>query len=110
VPRGFVWAAYVDDNGNQWALQVDADYAEDPDRGWFTEGAAQLPPFPRRWKPRYVEGIDESGRIQTARVGHVGAALWAGTVLAFVFETSNPDQNLAVADVIRKVQEKRRGP
>lgn len=105
MPRGFVWAIYVTDAGLSYATRVDANYAQDPDRGWFTEGVLGLPLLPGSFRKRHVRGIDESGRIQTAVVAHLGAALWSGTIHAFVFETTDPDASLAVADVFEYVQE-----
>lgn len=98
MARGFVWAVYVDDTGNQWALRVDQDYAEDPDRGWFQDGVDQLAPLPRSYRPRYVVGIDESGRTQRAIAGNLSAAIWAGTVGLFVFRTTDGFE--AAADII----------
>ena len=108
MPRGFVWAVYVDDDGGQWGLLVDADYVQDADRGWITDGAETLFPMPRQWLPRKVIGIDELGRTQYAIAGSLAAAIWTGLVPTFVF-TAN-DGISRVADITGRLQERRRLP
>lgn len=108
MPRGFVWAAYVDDNGALWATQVDADYANDPDRGWFTDGVDALPVLPRGWRARRVFGLDAEGRRLFAVAAHVGAAIWAGTATAFVFRDTLGQEQLAT--IIGRLGEKRIEP
>ena len=89
MARGFTWCIYVDDLGAQWALQVDSDYAADPDRGWFVMTTESLPPFPRGWRPRRVRGVDETGRIVHAVAGSLAAAIWSGLVSTFIFNAND---------------------
>jgi hypothetical protein len=89
MPRGFVRAIYVDDDGTSWSLRVDADEFEELSRGWTATGLPVPPPVPRGWLPRRVVGLDSRGSQQTARVGHVGADLWTGAALTFVLMLSD---------------------
>lgn len=106
MPRGFTVSEYVDDFGTPWRLLVDADYALQSDRGWVTGAVPGMPPLPRLWRPRYVVGIDETGRRCTAVVASLDAPLWTGGASTF-FMNGN-DGALYIASVIRRVGEKRR--
>lgn len=105
MPRGFLSAIYVDDLGIQWRLRVDADEVEELGRGWQTDGAGELAPFPRGWLPRRVVGIDESGRQQEARIGNVEAPLWTGEEVVFSLIAS--DGSGITAAVVARQGEKR---
>lgn len=105
--RGFVTAIYVTDAGDLFALQVDADAAEDAARGWELAGEAPPPPAPRGFLPRRVVGIDETGRQQSTRVGTTSAALWNGTVTSWSVEGS--DGQLHTATVTTYQQERQIG-
>lgn len=104
--RGYLASEYLDDGGTPWKLLVDADYAQDPARGWTTGAIPGLPPFPRLWIPRRVVGIDETGRRVETRVASVDAPLWTGEVLSFWVHAS--DGGLYNATVIRKIRERHR--
>jgi hypothetical protein len=106
VPRGYLVSEYVDDNGTPWRLLVDADYALDPARGWVTGAVEGMPPLPRMWFPRYVVGVDESGRYCRTRVGSVDAPLWTGAATTFVVNAT--DETPHTATVIKRVGERRR--
>lgn len=106
--RGFVRAIYIDDDGNEWQLLVDADSAEDAARGWVTLGSESRAYLPRAFLPRRVVGIDESGRQQDTRVGTTSCALWTGTVSSFTVEAT--DGTLATAEVTSRQQERQVGP
>lgn len=108
MARGFQWGIYVDDLGGQWRLRVDRDYLADADRGWIPADDLSLPPLPRMWRPRFVIGIDESGRQQRATAASLAAAVWIGLVPVFTFETTGQEQTLAVADIIGRFAEVRR--
>lgn len=102
--RGFTWAGYVDDDGQLWALQVDRDSVADPSRGWLDLTAAPIAPLPRTWVPRYVVGLDDTGRTQRTRIGNVAAPLWTGEALAWEVEAS--DGTRVLATVIARVAER----
>lgn len=85
MSRGFVVCQYLDDLGTPWRLQVDADYAEDPIRGWVPALTPGLYPLPRRWEPRQVYGIADDGRLVFARCGTTTCDLWTGVALDFNF-------------------------
>lgn len=106
MPRGFTVSEYLDDDGVPWRLEVDADYALDPDRGWVSGLTPGLPPLPREWRPRYVIGVDASGRRQRTRVATTTARLWTGAAQSFFF-TQNNGIN-AQATVIARRGESRR--
>src|SRR5262245_52725571 len=107
MPRGFVWAMYIDDKGGVWVKRVDRDYAMDPARGWSTEGLAGLPPLPHFWRARRVLGIDSNGQTQHAVVGTQIAPLWTGSATTFTFETTS--QGFDTATVMAHIGERRRG-
>lgn len=97
---------YIDDFGGRWRLAVDADYVADPARGWGYGPWLAQAPYPRTWTPRYVVGVDETGRTHTTRVAHLGAPLWTGETTGFYVVAS--DQQYYIANVIEKVGERRR--
>lgn len=101
--RGFVWAYYVSDDGNTYALKVDADYAPMPERGWVFPAAMGTPVYPRGWLPRKVVGLDESGHPREAVVASVGADLWTRVALTFHFYAT--DETLHTANVTRYLTE-----
>jgi hypothetical protein len=103
VPRGFSWAGYQTDDGNVWALRVDADYFEAPERGWFAVDPKSVPQFPRGWRARTAIGLDELGNTQRAVVASVDAPLWTGAVGQFVIEGT--DEAPHVCTVIGRHQE-----
>lgn len=105
MPRGFVSAVYVDDDGTSWRLRVDADEAQEISRGWSTDGAAALAPLPRGWLPRRVVALDSSGKQQQARIGTVEADLWTGAADSFVLMLS--DGTTDTATVVARQQELR---
>ena len=88
MARGFTWADYRDDDGNEWALQVDSDYVSHPERGWTLAGDTGLVPLPRQWRARRVVGLDSSGREQFAVVASLEAGLWTGAVAEFTIRDS----------------------
>lgn len=91
VARGFVWAVYISDNPiRRYARLVDADFVEDPTRGWTTLGVADLVPFPQQSRPRRVFGTSAAtGRKGSAVVGSTSADLWTGVVNFFIGETND---------------------
>jgi hypothetical protein len=97
MPRGFVWGTYVDDLDRAWAMRVDADYADQVERGWEVPPPDGALPFPRGWKPRMVFGVDELGNVRHARVARLDADLWTGGAGAFFFEAT--DQSVLLATV-----------
>lgn len=88
MARGFTWADYIDDDGNEWALAVDSDYVSHPERGWTLAGDTGLVPLPRSWRPRRVIGLDSLGSQQSALVASLGAALWTGEAQSFTIRDS----------------------
>lgn len=106
MPRGFEICQYWDDEGTPWRLKVDADFARDSDRGWTIGTYPGLYELPRGWQPRAVMGIDESGRVQWAKIGRLDARLWTGAATRFL-GTDNAGQ-LYIAEVIRHMGEVRR--
>lgn len=96
--RGFGRYVYVADDGTQWALSVDRDSAADPNRGWVPISEIDLPAAPRGLLPRRVVGVDDSGRQQTTRVAHTGAALWDGSATTWSVEAS--DGTIVTATVV----------
>lgn len=103
--RGFEWAIYTDDLDVRWLMKVDADYYADPDRGWSapTEGDTLL--WPQGWRPREVEGLEDTGQSQRTRIGSLTAPLWTRTAVSFAVNTS--DSGVVAASVIRYFAEKR---
>ena len=89
MPRGFVYRTYVADDGVPFQLQVDADHAADPNRGWgATIPGADL--LPRRFRPREVFGVSPtSGREASTRVGTTTCALWTGAATTFTVEATD---------------------
>jgi len=86
--RGFEWAIYLDDNGNRWLMRVDADYYADPDRGWSARTSEDVLIWPQGWRPREVEGVEDTGMLQRTRVGSPDAPLWTREVTSFVVNAS----------------------
>jgi hypothetical protein len=89
MTRGFVWGYYHSDDGNTYALQVDADYAGMSERGWVTPAASGTIVFPRGWTPRRVIGLDDRGKLQVAVVASVTADLWTGAATTFTINGSD---------------------
>jgi hypothetical protein len=104
MTRGRVWAYYESDDGNVYALQVDADYADELARGWAWPAAAGTPPYPRGWRARFVAGVDENGAIRHATVASVDADLWTG--LATTFVIAGTDGADHICTVFETVQER----
>lgn len=103
--RGFEWAIYTDDDFNRWLMKVDADYYADADRGWSSRTSEDVLIWPQGWRPRMVVGVEDTGQLQEARVGHPEAPLWTRAVTSFVVHAS---AELPVsAAVIRYLSEKR---
>lgn len=98
MPRGRVWAYYESDDGNVYALQVDADYVDDLGRGWAWPAAPGTSPYPRGWRPRAVVGVDDLGGRRVAVVASVTADLWTGTAAQFTI--SGTDQLDHVCTVV----------
>jgi hypothetical protein len=106
MPRGFVWAVYIDDEAQPWAKRVDADYVDEFVRGWDVAGVAGLPPLPHLWRARYVIGVDSEGRTQRAIVASELAPLWTGVATTFVVEAT--DRSLVTCEVVAQMHELRR--
>lgn len=87
--RGRVWAIYLTDDLGEYALEVDADYAADPARGFDVPAPSTLVPLPRGWLPRKVIGIEPSGATHAAVVGSPTAPLWSGLVTHFNIEATD---------------------
>lgn len=87
--RGFKWAVYDSDDGNQYALRVDADYFGMPERGWTLEAPAGMPPYPRGWFPRKAVGLDSDGHPRKAIVASVSAPLWTRSATTFTVNASD---------------------
>jgi hypothetical protein len=104
--RGRTWGAYVDDRGGVWALRIDADLALQEQRGFAGGDASGLVPLPRSWRPRFVKGIDSSGREQRAIVATLYADLWTGVRTDFDIEGT--DGVLYTATVFEYVGERSR--
>lgn len=104
--RGFEWMIYTDDQGARWLMQVDADYAADPDRGWAERTEDDVLQWPQGWKPREVVGVEAGGNLQRARVGHLLAPLWTREVSTFAVNAS--DALPVAAAVIRYLSERKR--
>lgn len=103
--RGFEWAIYTDDDDNRWLMRVDADYYADADRGWSARTESDTLIWPQGWRPRMVVGIEDTGQLQEARVGHLSAPLWTRSVTSFVVNAS--DALPVSAAVIRYLGEKK---
>lgn len=106
--RGFRWARYVDDTGAPWALRVDRQYFEMPERGWTDTDVDQLVPFPRGWLTRKVRGVDVLGNIRLAVVASTSAPLWTGESTGFTIEAD--DGTLVALAVFGSLEEVRRYP
>lgn len=102
--RGFVWAYYQSDSGSTFALQVDADYALMPERGWTSPAAPGTPVYPRGWTPRKVIGLDEDGHPRFAFVGSTSADLWTG--VADTFTINGTDETVHTCSVFRRRAER----
>jgi len=94
----------VSDNGNTYALQVDADYASMPERGWVFPAPHLTPIYPRGWTPRRVVGTDDAGHPRTAVVGDVTADLWTGVASTFTINAS--DESPHTCHVFKRLQER----
>jgi len=108
MPRGFTWGRYIDQFGNAWAMQVDADHALSPQRGWVGSSGIGLAPFPRGWIPRAVVGIEPDGTKHQAVVASELADLWTGSATTFDIERS--DAGIETCTVIRRLAERSRMP
>lgn len=108
MSRGFIWAEYVTDDGQPFALKVDADYFFEPARGWSASATSDSLPLPRGWKPRRVWGYDAAGNRQSAVVSTVLADLWTGVTTVFGVEAN--DNTVKSVTVVGRWQEQRRGP
>jgi len=103
MPRGWTWGLYTDDRGLPWAVPVDRDAIEQPERGWLELATGEIPPFPRGWRMRRAIGIDPSGREHTATIATVTADLWTGAVRSWIAETSA--QGLTEVALVRTLGE-----
>ena len=103
--RGFVWAVYVDDDSNTWAVRVDADFAAEVSGGWDTSSVGGMAGLPRGWKPRAVLGLDVDGHLHRRRVARTDAGLWTGEQQFFTVEGT--DQLSHTATVFARVAERR---
>lgn len=97
MPRGFRVARYVRDDGASYALMVDADSIEDPNRGWEEVGPGVLTFAPRGFLPRIVIGVDETGRTRRTRVGTLECDLWTFAVNQWQLEGSDGIQHTVTA-------------
>jgi len=104
--RGFEWAIYTDDLDRRFLMKVDADYFADPDRGWSAPTEEDVLLWPQGWRPREVEGIEETGSSQRARIGSLSAPLWTRVATSFAVNTS--DQLVVAAQVFRYWGERRK--
>lgn len=86
MARGFVWGAYLDDDGTVWRLLVDGDYIAEEARGWVTANPEAVAPLPRQWLPRRAVGHDAEGRRRSAVVATLSAPLWTGATTTFFIE------------------------
>jgi len=89
MTRGFSWGYYHSDDGNIYALQVDADYLVMAERGWVGPAAPGTIVYPRGWTPRRVVGLDDRGKLQQAVVADVTADLWTGASTTFTINGSD---------------------
>lgn len=103
--RGFEWAIYTDDLDRRWLMKVDADYYADADRGWSAPTSEDVQLWPQGWKPREVEGLENTGQSQRTRVGSLTAPLWTREAVSFAVNSS--DSGIVAASVIRYFAEKR---
>lgn len=83
MARGFAWAYYHSDDGNVYAVKVEADYAAMAERGWEYPASAGTFVYPRGWSERKVVGPDETGRVRKAIVASTTADLWTGVASTF---------------------------
>lgn len=104
MSRGYVWGLYESDDGNTYALRVDADYAAQSERGWAYPAPSGTPVYPRGWSPRKVVGLDENGHPRHAIVATVAADLWTG--VASTFTISGTDETEHTCTVIRSLGER----
>ncbi len=102
--RGYVWATYLSDDGNSYALKVDADYAAMPERGWIWPAPPGWPVYPRGWIPRKVTGLDASGHVREALVATVTADLWTGVATTFTINAS--DEAAHTCTVLKRLAER----
>jgi len=105
MARGFTYCVYNDDNGGRWAVAVDSDYVDQPERGWVRTADNELYPAPRGWRTRRVIGLDAGGASQHAVVGSLEADLWTGAATQFTFRDS--EGQAQTATVIRLQAERR---
>jgi len=90
MPRGMVYAVYVDDLDNHFARLVDADEVLETGRGWSTTGVVGLPLLPIKAKPRVVYGVSATtGRRGSAVVATTTAGLWTGADTTFDVEAND---------------------
>lgn len=89
MTRGYTWGYYHSDDGNTYALRVDADYAAMPERGWVSPAAPGTYVYPRGWTPRRVIGLDDVGRVQEAVVASTSSDLWTGVALTFTINATD---------------------
>lgn len=89
MSTGFIWGVYVSDDGNSYALRVDADYFAMPERGWTSTAPAGMPPYPRGWFPRKAVGLDPNGHPRKAVVATPVADLWTGVTREFHIRDSD---------------------
>jgi hypothetical protein len=104
VTRGFAWGYYVSDDGNTYALQVDADYLAMAERGWTGPAIAGTIVYPRGWTPRRVIGLDDRGKLQQAVVASTSADLWTG--VASTFTINGTDELPHTCNVIARKSER----
>jgi len=105
MPRGFTYCVYEDDNNGRWAVAVDSDYVDHPERGWVRAADNELYPLPRGWRTRRAIGLDSRGAEQSAVVAVLGAALWTGAATQFTIRDSEGAPQLC--SVIRLDAERR---
>lgn len=106
--RGFRVARYIRDDGASYALMVDADSIDDPNRGWEEIAPGVLTFAPRGFLPRLVVGVDETGRTRQTRVGTADCALWLFQVTEWQLEGS--DGALHTVSATNRKQERQVGP
>lgn len=85
----FQWMKYASDDGNVYALKVDADYVDQADRGWGLNADTTDMQYPRGWWPRRVLGTTPAGALREAIVAHVDAPLWSGAAGTFFIRDSS---------------------
>ena len=105
--RGFEWAVYTDDLDRRWLMRVDADYYADSDRGWSAPTESDTLIWPQGWRPRRIEGVEESGESHRTRIGSLTSTLWTREATFFFVNTSD---GLTIAAAVTRYLGEKRSP